>query len=365
MTCSKKKRIGCGISFVSYGSFLNPEPGKLALDVGNRLCPGVIDHHQPGAGDKCAVSLMLRHPGYVLDHLKDVPLEKVTLLLHVSPDLDAVTSAFFAHHLLSEGRFPKFAERIAAYVRDVDRGICFRHPGVVVTAYSLFAGRCEMIRQQGAEEKWSLEKTYRAMTECGFALWEYLISVMDERTDLHYLSDLKLPPPFQEARRLIEQDYALYLEDLEKSRQTKFRIPEKEGDRRCEVDTLISHDPQSLLFRSWGRGDNRHSPGGKGFVMLVINYGNERYVISTDPQSPFYLKGLGDRLETAEVGKRKRLGQERRGAPRPGYASPDPWYDGRNPLHNYTIVDTPRNGTVLTWEEVLGVVEGYGRVGDT
>ena len=75
-------------------------------------------------------------------------------------------------------------------------------------------------------------------------------------------------------------------------------------------------------------------------------------MISVEPQSPYYLKGLGDRLEEMEVEKSKQLDMENQGDPRPGYASSDPWYDGRNPLHNYTIVDTPRGGTVLTWEEI-------------
>jgi len=33
-------------------------------------------------------------------------------------------------------------------------------------------------------------------------------------------------------------------------------------------------------------------------------------------------------------------------------AAPDPWYDGRAPLHRFTIVDTPHGGTVLTPPEV-------------
>ena len=52
-----------------YGSDLTSEPEKLALDVGNRLCPGVIDHHQPGADDECTTSLILKYPQYVQDHL--------------------------------------------------------------------------------------------------------------------------------------------------------------------------------------------------------------------------------------------------------------------------------------------------------
>ncbi len=360
MSCSEKnKSIRCRLSFEAYGSCLAPESGKLMLDVGNRLCPGVIDHHQPDAYNECAASLLLRYPEYVLEHLKGVAAENITLVLHIEPDLDAVTAAFFAYHLIVNGKFPCFAEKIAAYVRDVDMGICFRHPGAIVTAYSIFAGLCEIIRKKGEADQETRDQIYRKVVECGFALWEYLISVMNEQSDLHDLSALNLPPRFQEARELIMQDYSLYLEDLRKSSFAAFRLPKKDGGFG-QADALMSVDPKSLLFRSWARGDNRHSPRGKGFVMLAINYKHQRYVISTDPQSPYYLKGLGDLLEKAETEKRKPLGLERKGDSRPGYDNADPWYDGRNPLHNYTIIDTPRDGTVLTWEEIAAIVRDYG-----
>ena len=34
------------LSFTTMGAAVQPEPGKLFLDTGNNLCPGIIDHHQ-------------------------------------------------------------------------------------------------------------------------------------------------------------------------------------------------------------------------------------------------------------------------------------------------------------------------------
>jgi hypothetical protein len=34
--------------------------------------------------------------------------------------------------------------------------------------------------------------------------------------------------------------------------------------------------------------------------------------------------------------------------------SPDPWYDGRG--HNYTIVDSPRSGTLLRYQQIIDCV---------
>ncbi len=356
---AKENKIRFNFSFVHYGSILNPEPGKIALDVGNRLCPGVIDHHQPGAENDCAASLVLRYPHYITDHLKGSRSEEITLITHISPDMDAVTSAFFSCHLLLHGHFPRFAKKIGNYVRDIDRGICSRKPDVSVTAYDIFTALCELIRRRAQAENWSKERIWRTRTDQGFSLWRYLISEMKKKPiDLHDLSSLEFPLFYQEARNLLLQDYTDYLDDLKKGIQKEVILPGRNGNAG-KADALLVRDPRSLLFRSHARGDTRHSPGGKGFTMLAVNFGNRRYIISVDSLSPYYLKGLGELLDIAETEKRKAQGREQKGDPKPGYNSPDPWYDGRNPFHNYGIVDTPWNGTVLTWEEIVAVIQSY------
>jgi hypothetical protein len=92
--------------------------------------------------------------------------------------------------------------------------------------------------------------------------------------------------------------------------------------------------------------------------MLLTNYNHTRYILSVDPLAGVTLKGLGAELERAETEKRRQLGQQRPITPkRPGYANSDPWYDGRSPLLNYMVVDTPRGGTVLTAQEIRAIVE--------
>ena len=80
------------------------------------------------------------------------------------------------------------------------------------------------------------------------------------------------------------------------------------------------------------------------------------------------MRGLGGLLDDREAAKRRRdHGEDNRvidpvtGArlpPRPGYANADPWYDGR--AHGYTIVDSPRAGTVLTADEIEAAFLEYG-----
>jgi hypothetical protein len=81
-----------------------------------------------------------------------------------------------------------------------------------------------------------------------------------------------------------------------------------------------------------------------------------RVVISVDPHSKFILPYLGYELEKAETLKRKSLGKERTGKPRfeKEYCdNEDPWYDGRG--HGFTIVDSPRNGTILEYGEIIEI----------
>ncbi|MBU4012580.1 MAG: hypothetical protein KJ550_03850 [Proteobacteria bacterium] len=347
------------LSFVPYGSILRPEPGKLALDVGNRLCPGIVDHHQPNSEKECATSLVLRYPNYIIDHLKGYTLDAVTFVTHIMPDLDAVTSVYFSYALLTKGHFPSYAENIAHYVRDIDMGIFFSHSGRIVSVYSIFIGICELIRSEAEKNNWPEDRIYKKRVKCGFALWEYVISEMDNNTDLHDFSTFDLPNPFQDAIELLRNDYLIYLEDLKKSREIQNAIPYKDKKKSHVVDSIIIKNPKSLLFRFWARSDYSKSSRGKGFIMLAVNYDDNRYIISVDPRSPFYLKGLGDMLEEAETEKRKLLSKERQGEIRSGYSSPDPWYDGRNSLHNFTIIDTPRGGTVLTQHEIQMVIDKY------
>ena len=147
------------------------------------------------------------------------------------------------------------------------------------------------------------------------------------------------------------------------------------------ADALYLEDPSSILFKELARGDKRRSPSKKGFALLLISRAvpeatdrtMRRYIASTDPQSPFHLRGLGALLEQREQEKeadiglhllpgRERLGQ---GKGRHGYGVTSPWYDGRG--HGYTIVDSPAVqisgrsvcASCLTPAEFLGVVREY------
>ena len=133
------------------------------------------------------------------------------------------------------------------------------------------------------------------------------------------------------------------------------------GTRRRERQRSES---ACMHFKDWARTDAARSPDSKGFAALCIICSEglrqaRRAVLSVTPVSKASLRGLAllDRAEATRriqiFGVDDRVAEPATGrpkAPRQGYDNADPWYDGR--AHHYTIVDSPRSGTLLTAEEV-------------
>jgi hypothetical protein len=90
-----------------------------------------------------------------------------------------------------------------------------------------------------------------------------------------------------------------------------------------------------------------------------------RYVISVLPDSGLSLEELGAALDELETQRRQPLladpllqDLDRGGRPpRPGFTNSDPWYDGRSAVLAHTIVDAPRQGSVLAPAEVRTTLE--------
>ena len=85
---------------------------------------------------------------------------------------------------------------------------------------------------------------------------------------------------------------------------------------------------------------------------------NSRGIIAVDPNSNLTLKGLGIYLDYLEMKKlltnnelKEVIGNER-----PGFHRENPWYDGRSTMHNYTIIDSPRGGSLLSTDEIAEAV---------
>jgi hypothetical protein len=308
-------------SFISPGSVVKQEQGKLFLDVGNDLVNGIIDHHQLVETDYCATSLVLKYVELIHDNTKEI-------VLHSNPDLDCVASSFLANYYLNNHKFPSFAKELASFVDLVDFG---RSGNSIVNLASIFSF---LKREQDNDEEVVLlgHKLIEELSSYGF--------------DSHYL-----PDKFQSISIKIEDDYRTYLLDLENSKTLKAKFPYKNRSGFKECIGLYLNKPNSVLFKEWVRNDTAHSKKDRGFDFLITEWNERRFVISVEPDDEIYLKGIGDTLNQQESLKRSSLGIILDEKNRVGYKIADPWYDGR--AHGYTIIDVPRRGTELVFNEVL------------
>lgn len=322
--------------FIPAGSTVTPEKGKVFLDVGNDLCPGIIDNHSDKS-QHCSSYLAYHNPEYV-SKMFDPDKESFTIIVHKYPDYDAILSAYISTKIIQNKKLTENDKHLSEIADQVDRGL---------NPFSNIDSNNFLLYFYVMGRKSDLEKL-----RVGFEIFDHINKKTFSKEEILSGEALKENNPFKEFAVKIDMDYDFYLKDLEKSEVIYIDIYNTKKKVFEKIDGLIINQPESELFKYWGRSDREHSYSKKGFILLFVIFNGPRYIISVDPKTDYTLKGLGEALEKAELEKRKKLGKPREGKIRPGYNNPDPWYDGRAPIHNYTIVDTPMGGTVLEEEEV-------------
>jgi hypothetical protein len=352
-------------------------PGYLFLDVGGALRPGVIDHHHLVGATGSTTGLVFRHPELLdASASADSPDRSFTVVLHENPDLDCVASACLAIAYLTEGRFPPGAEQLARYVDLVDQGALGL---TLANPFSLYAA-CMCLANRPAPAGLTDEACWQRCAAAGVELTAHVLArVADSGTPMTDVDAFAWPGLFDAAdRRAIGADVERYKRKLAEPRTRprvlRLCLPGQEGGT-VEADALLVRDVQGeddpggcLFFKDWARSDARRSPNGRGFVALSVFQSEgprqkRRCILSVTPHSQASLCGLGAWLDEAE-GRRRwevfgvddRVADPLTGAarePRPGYTNADPWYDGR--AHEYTIVDAPRSGTLLSAEDIEAI----------
>jgi len=171
----------------------------------------------------------------------------------------------------------------------------------------------------------------------------------------------------------ITKDRDFYLKDIkdpDKAHKTEIlsiTLPCRNMTEWEKVDAIFINNPSSALFRYSTGSDRKNSPQKHGFMLTLVHYTKKNEtIISVDAKKKYSLAYLGTILELKETLLRRshkngdtRLMDEKGIIKkfRPGYHNPDPWYDGRG--HNYTIVASPRKGSVIPPEEIRRIVSTY------
>lgn len=376
-------------SFAGYGA-MAPETDlhdRVFLDVGNALRPGVIDHHQLGGGYGSTTSLVLYRPDLVWGVLTpgrqaDAPF---TLVLHEQPDLDGVASAYLVRALLTTGSFPPGAEALARYVDKVDEGSLGMNQN---NPFSLYAGYYQLVNRLARHSWRAPQEHWRECVRLGIEVVGHVVQLSHQQNLSVLEVDAFTCPEIltDQDRQEVQADLQRYLEKLRDpqthARRDLLQLPGQFGGK-VQVDALRVRDVQNLddpqrvlFFKDWARSDAMRSRVGGGFGALSVfqSEGKDRVrrcILSVRPDTGAHLRGLSEMLDSAESTRRKEVhgvddrvqdpstGEARQ--PRPGYQNADPWYDGR--AHEYTIVDSPRSGTLLTADEIEALFLTFGGAG--
>jgi hypothetical protein len=340
--------------FVNYGEVLKPVDDVLALDVGMKTIPGVIDHHHPQAEVECTASLIIKHPHLVLDHIKredKTGLKRdsiqLCIITHRLPDFDSISSVFLALKLIETGEVDTHMENMARYVKMVDSATLPKSIDLTSTPYSILRSLHTEIKRE--KEDVSLQR----MGE-GLKFMNFLYSRSEEGYDIVQNRTLFSGiDRYERAIRRVENDYFNYLADVKKARKVMLSLPKTTGRGRIQVDSLIVKNPKSFLLREWARRDRENTSLRDGFSFLMTNFRDHRYILGVDPEKGVNLKGLGDLLNEREM--EKRVETERPLVFR--------WYDGNCPFFNFRIIDSPQDGTELSQEEIEDVLLFFSQMG--
>jgi hypothetical protein len=394
-------RSAIQFEFTGYGERVDSvynAGDRLYLDAGNALGPGVIDHHHLPAYVGSTAGLVLRHPELVRDSLRSGRNrhDRFTIIVHQYPDLDCLISAYLAICILADGELPRSAPALAKYADHIDTG----HAGFNQEfPFALYAAYLLLMHDQGSLGP-------RGWREClvrGLEVVEFVAAKLEDGNESIFEVDAfacdRVFKPRD--RRELERDLTRYRNKLEDPgnacRPLQLQLPGEFGGTKT-VDGLLARNVQDvddpercIYFKDWARSDRVNARLGDGFVALSVFISDRgdrgknlpesrtaetqpatsmhRCILSVAPGSGVTLRGLGELLEQAESqariehrGADDRLIDPLTGArrPRPGYANADPWYDGRG--HNYTIVDSPRDGTVLSADQIEEIFVEFGRL---
>ncbi|MCP4395722.1 MAG: adenylate/guanylate cyclase domain-containing protein [bacterium] len=342
------------VDFVPMGFVAHPEEGVVYIDTGNSAEPGIIDHHFAGQQAQSACELLNTRPELLLDHIRNIPLSHIEFRLHNSPDFDCAATLYSAYELMGQEPRRDILRKLAAYVSRIDQGAIPGAEHLSDSLYGIFVAhqrRTTMAHGKEISDLYLLEAGLRAIDAA-----VYLMEQHPKNADFSSIFSMQ-QGWFVEEWKLIQEDLICYHEDLilrgrPYTASLKGRVEAVRG--------LWLDHPESLFYKLWARAD-KNVAGGKGYQFLTLDLsqpGKNRFLIQVDPESGTDLQGLGELLEQHESRKRKELGKERPMYPiRYPSGNSDPWYFGQG--HAYTIVDSPRTGTVLMAEEVQKIHESW------
>lgn len=339
---------------------------------------------------------------------------KPTIVTHFAPDFDAIAASLLAIEMVEKGGFPKWGESLAHYALDVDQGrsTCRKklnsaelsiepdlHMLILVMTnldidcltnlWSVLKDSPTVIKLSPVTEP-ANDKNLQLLLSgisivheaCSRANGVPLLNGGFAENILNSIhSAIGTQDWFGRAITILNKELALDFEKFVKVDQPAIeecdiKLPTYDGiGMRTSPAAFVLKPTESKCDKYYIRAFGGKS--GKPRELTVISKSTadgikalqKRFhtIISVDPvfaektnQLPVNLAGLGAELERNEQLQRKKLDVsdlKRHGNARykevPNIA--DPWYDGRD--HDFTIVDGPRDPSVLSPEQIVSLVQ--------
>jgi hypothetical protein len=385
---------GSVVSPYSENEKLKPKNNRIFLDIGNDCDfeQGIIDHHHFKDTDsevsgeyRSVAGICYSNRDKILKFIDKIEGSKVEIVVHTDPDLDCVAAAYIIEKYLNNEELSSNFKLIVDYSEEVNSGRMRIDKNNLICLVSVFTALGERCKHEK-----NTNIRYKQVLENGIDLIDYVVNKLDKQPlhnkDLYNASLFEASEEYSGEIRLIKEDYIKYKSDLSNENictKLKMKLPLVDSSKvkLKEVDALFWNViPSCLLHKYWARQDET-SPKGTGYTFTFIPSEVDektieraekmkltvyKAIISVDPRSEVCLKGLGICLEEAEKEKETRLfgrnievwrSRKRARFPEDWCDNEDPWYDGRN--FNYTIVDAPREGSLLTIKEMQHIAINF------
>jgi len=370
-------RLNWDFCFLHKGQHAEPMPNQILVDAGGALDNGVIDVHQGGTKYESLVRAVAENPHLILNHLlyglnleyaagRSPQIDEITFTFctHSGPGWDSMAALYLCDELLRHGKLPNdvhwlldASDEIAQ--AKVKTGGETNRPFIIYYAIAALGGTDKEQLLAGLK----LIQEIFEFSRSGKIQANGANPFIEPIENLHACF-----PDYSKHIDIIEEDYPLFLNDVSKADFFEAELPLQDrvtlsGSSptiNFQMGSVIAFQkpPESKLLRFWVRDQSKYD-------LLVTPsmpdpenpHHYRRWRISVDPEeNKFNLRRLGYLLEIAETEIRG-SGNKRGGAPRFEFDycdNSDPWYDGRN--HNYTMVDSPRCGTDLPYEDIKAII---------
>ncbi len=333
------------VDFVPMGYVAYKEEGIVYIDTGGSLSQTIIDHHHETMKEGSACGSFMKDPEYFLSEIRKIDSSFIEFRLHSMPDFDCISTFYVIQEFLLGNPRIKLLEKLSAYVSQIDQGFIPEPEFFNDSIFGIFVGQLSTLKNND---------DYNALLE-GLKVIDAAMFIAESinEKEVDFSSIFKnYSNIFTDARKMLNDDLAHYKQDCKNGFEYDAYVIKQKN--KIKVKGLCLKDPKSSLFKMWTRNP---VDGKKRYEFLTIHLtsnNKNRYIISIDPESQISLMGLGEFLEKHEKEKREKLNLQRPINPiRYPSDNSDPWYFGQG--HNYTIIDSPFCGSILSIEEIVKI----------